>query len=207
MSALPEIQHENKQRWTQAEYLAFDRASDTKHELINGQIVAMTGASRWHNLAASGAHVALGVQLRGKPCELYQGDMRVQVSEDGEYYYPDLVVVCGEPQFVDTGLETLTNPTLIIEVLSESTERHDRGVKSFNYRQLESLQDYVLIWQNRPQIERYTREDDGTWKLLEVMGLDATMPLPSIEGELALADVYAKVDFEAVGETGEIDSE
>lgn len=188
MSALP------KRAWTAEEYLAFERASDEKHEFIDGNIYLMTGASREHNLVVFNLATILGNQLRERTCEAYINDMRVRV-QGRDYAYPDLVVVCDPPEFEDPHIDTLLNPTLLIEVLSPSTEQYDRGKKFESYRALKSLREYGLIAQDRPHIERYVRQAAGMWMLSEVNGLDASLELGSISCTLALTDIYAKVTF------------
>lgn len=180
--------------YTPEEYLAIEREAEYKSEYINGEMYAMSGASRKHNLVAGNVFGELRSQLRGKPCEAYIGDMRVKVSPTGMYTYPDVVAVCGEPRFEDTGLDTLLNPTVIIEVLSESTEAHDRGLKFAHYRRLESLADYVLVAQDKMRVEHYTRQGDG-WFLHDLSGPEETLRLPSIGCELSLRDVYDKVSL------------
>jgi Uma2 family endonuclease len=182
---------------TEAEYLAFERTSEIKHEYLDGQIYAMTGASQAHNQICFNVGGILYGQLSQKPCQGYPSDMRVKVQATGLYTYPDLSVVCGDSQLADGEFDTLLNPTLIIEVLSPSTESYDRGKKFQHYRQLESLQDYVLIAQDSPRIERFTRQTDDTWLLTDAVGMDAALDLPSIGCTLTLADVYQKVTFEA----------
>ncbi len=184
-------------RMTEAEYLAFERASDIRHEYLDGHVYAMTGASRAHNLISTYTAASLINQLRGRPCEVYASDMRVRVSATGLYTYPDVTVVCGNPQFADSALDTLLNPVLVIEVLSPSTESYDRGKKFQHYRQLESLREYVLISQDSPRVERFLRQDDGTWLLTDAAGLDASLELASVACTLALAEVYEKVTFES----------
>ena len=193
MSALPQ----ESTRMTEAEYLAFERTSEIKHEYLDGQIYAMTGASQAHNQICFNVGGILYRQLSQKPCQGYPSDMRVKVQATGLYTYPDLSVVCGDSQLADGEFDTLLNPTLIIEVLSPSTESYDRGKKFQHYRQLESLQDYVLIAQDSPRIERFTRQTDDTWLLTDAVGMDAALDLPSIGCTLTLADVYQKVTFEA----------
>ena len=145
---------------TEAEYLDFERASEFKHEFLAGEVFAMTGASRAHNLMSVNVITTLKNQLRGRPCEIYPGDMRVAVKATGLYTYPDISVVCGEAQFADDQLDTLLNPTVIIEVLSPSTERDDRGKKFQNYREIVALEEYVLIAQDSPRIERFLLQDN-----------------------------------------------
>lgn len=176
--------------WTEAEYLALERESDIRHEYLDGQIIAMSGASRAHNLITSSAHVLLYTQLQG--CELYQSDMRVKIHR--AYTYPDLVVVCGEPRFTDG--DTLLNPTLIIETLSPSTEMYDRGKKFQYYRQIAALQVYVLIAQDQARVERFTRQPSGEWLLTEFTDLNAVMALPAVNCELPLAKIYEQVKFD-----------
>jgi Uma2 family endonuclease len=127
---------------TAQDYLVWERQQETRHEYLEGQVFAMTGASRAHNMLCANILASLHGQLRGKPCEIYVNDMRVKVSETGMYTYPDLVAACGEPRFEDQAVDTLLNPVLIIEVLSDSTERHDRGAKFTHYRSVVSLKEY-----------------------------------------------------------------
>ena len=194
--------------FTRQEYLAWERKAETKHEYHDGVIVAMTGASRRHNRVTLDTVRSLGNQLEGTPCEPFANDMRVLVPECNRYFYPDVIVVCGEAQFEDEEFDTLTNPTLVVEVLSNSTERTDRRLKLDCYRTLPSLQTYALIAQDAPRIETYTRQDDGTWRYGAVSGLEASVSLPAIGCTLRLADVYARVAFapeiapEAERETG-----
>lgn len=173
-----------------------ERASEIKHALIDGEVIAMSGASRRHNLIVGSAYVAIYTQLRGRPCESYPSDMKVHMPNTGSFVYPDISVVCGEAQFDDDERDVLLNPTVIVEVLSPSTERFDRGAKFQRYREIASLQDYLLISQDTPHIERFMRQDDGFWRFNDVHGLDATLELPSIGCTLALADVYERVRFD-----------
>ncbi len=133
--------------------------------------------------------------LKGKNCESYSNDMRVFVPETGLYTYPDLVVVCGEPQFQDDVFDTLLNPVLIIEVLSDSTEGYDRGKKFQHYRSIETLQEYILISPDEARIEKYLKQGDGFWFFTEAVGLDSEIEFASIECKIALAEVYDKIDF------------
>ena len=179
---------------TPEDYLAVERSAEYKSEYFNGEIFAMAGASESHNTIVVNMTIHLGNQLKKRPCRLYANDMRVKVNPTGLYTYPDLVVVCGKGQFDDVHLDTLLNPTLIIEVLSDSTEAYDRGRKFEHYRHLDSLIEYVLIAQQRPHIESYRRQPDHQWLLTECSGLEATLRLQSIECDLALAEVYDKVE-------------
>jgi Uma2 family endonuclease len=188
-----------KSQLTPEQYLAFERASPLRHEYHAGSIFAMSGASRAHNLIAGNLCAELSRQLRDRPCEAYITDMRVLVRPTGLYTYPDIVAVCDEPQFQDSAVDTLLNPTLIIEVLSPSTEAHDRGAKFAHYRRLESLRQYVLVAQDQVRVERYTRQGDE-WLLAELGGLGETLDLASIDCAVRLRDVYAKVRFGAAAD-------
>lgn len=178
---------------SEEEYLAQERAGDTKHEYRRGVVVAMVGASREHNLIITDTVRTLSTQLRKRPCELYANDMRLKVAAAGKYFYPDIMVVCGEPRFADDYIDNLLNPTVIIEVLSPSTEAYDRGEKFEHSRTIESLREYLLIAQDRYHIDHFVRQDDGTWVLSDADGLEATIALPSIGCTLPLAEVYEKV--------------
>ncbi len=191
MSALP-----IEQIWTADEYLAWESEQSTKFELIDNYIVAMSGASRAHNIITVNITASLYFQLRKKPCEVYQADMRVQAERESSYTYPDVVVVCGEPKFRhDTNPETLQNPTLIFEALSPSTEDIDRGRKFAQYLQLPSLEGYFLVSQDKPRVESYTRQVDG-WLYQDHAGLDAKLRIDAIGVSLSLEDIYHKVPFE-----------
>jgi Uma2 family endonuclease len=185
-------------RLTAQQYLEIERRAEYKSEFLNGELFAMSGASRAHNLIATNVTRELSGQLRGRPCETYASDMRVKVSVTGLYTYPDVVVVCGEAEFEDAHVDTLLNPTVIVEVVSPSTEAYDRGEKFAQFRELASLQGYILIAQDRPRIERFRRSEGKDWLFSAVDGLEETAHLTSIGCDLALADVYERVQF-AVG--------
>ena len=176
-----------------ADYLAMERASPERHEYFQGEMFAMGGASRKHNLITLNASASLHSQLATSDCEIYSSDMRVKISPSGHYVYPDVVVTCVQPRFEDDQLDTLLNPQAIIEVLSESTEQYDRGKKFERYRQIESLQEYFLVAQDRPHVERFERGEAGAWVLTEATGLEATIDVKSAGCTLKLGDVYAKV--------------
>ena len=178
---------------TSQEYLTLEKRAEYKSEYIAGTIVAMSGASRKHNLIVTNIVISLGQQLRGRPCEVYANDMRVKMPASDLYVYPDVVVVCGSPQFEDGDLDTLLNPTLVIEVLSQSTEFRDRGVKAQGYRLRDSLAEYLLIAQDRCRIEQYVRQTDNQWLLVDFRALDETINLVSLHCALAIQDVYDRV--------------
>jgi len=179
---------------TPAEYLAFERQQiDAKHEYLHGQITAMNGASREHNLIVGNAFASLHAQLRGRGCEGYSNDMRVHIPATGLYTYPDIAALCGEPVFEDDQFDTLLNPLVIIEVLSASTEAYDRGAKFAHYRSIESLRAYVLIAQDRPHIELFERGTDGRWVLSEAKGLEGRLELEALGCVLKLSEVYDRI--------------
>jgi Uma2 family endonuclease len=182
------------QRYTPEEYLALERKAEYKSEYINGFIVAMAGASEEHILIVTNVVGELRARLKGQPCRTYSNDMRVRVSATGVYTYPDVVVVCGERHFDDTRKDTLLNPTLIVEVLSESTEAYDRGDKFAHYLRLESLQEYVMIAQDKARVERYLRQE-GDWRFTVIDDLDGTLSLASVGCELPLREICDLVDF------------
>ena len=173
-----------------------ERASEEKHEFLDGEIYLMSGASRNHNLVMANTLASLHGQLREHPCNVYPSDMRVKISDFGQYTYPDISVTCDPEHVEDNQQDTLLNPIVIIEVLSPSTESYDRGKKFQHYRALDSLQEYVLIAQDQARIERYLRQPSGEWLLADAVGLEAVIELSSIECTLALADVYSKINFE-----------
>jgi Uma2 family endonuclease len=195
MSALPQP----KPYLTPEEYLALERQAETKSEYWQGETYALAGASTAHTIIGANTLAELVMQLKGRPCTVHTSDLRVKVARAGLYTYPDVTVVCGKAEFDDRSEDTLLNPTVIIEVLSPSTEAYDRGTKFEFYRTLESLTDYLLISQSKPIIEHFARQPDDRWLLSTYKGLDAVAPVPSIGCELRLADVYDKVTWPAEG--------
>lgn len=178
------------------DYLAAERESLEKHEYFDGEIFLMSGASDGHNTINGNAYASLHFQLKKRPYKAYQSDMRVHIPKTGLYTYPDIAVVCEKPQFLPDGeLDTLTNPGLIVEVLSSSTEGYDKGAKFDNYRSLESLREYVLISQSAKQVMRYTKQSNGDWLLTDFIGDRTEIALASIECRLSTDDIYDKVDF------------
>lgn len=189
-------------RYTPAEYLARERPSATRHEYLDGYLFEMAGASREHNLITSNLNRELGSQLRDRPCEVYSSEMRVCVGPTGLYTYPDVVVVCGEPRFQDGELDTLLNPTVLVEVLSPSTEAYDRGLKFGHYRRLATVREYVLVAQDRVLVERFTRQGEE-WLLAELNRPEDVLRLASIGCEVPLREIYAKVEFADTEKTAE----
>jgi Uma2 family endonuclease len=182
---------------TEQEYLACERKAEFKSEFYRGEMFAMAGATREHNLIASNVNRSLGNQLAQRPCEVYQSDMKVRVGATGLHTYPDVVVGCGELQFADDERDVLLNPVFLVEILSQSTAAYDCGPKAAHYRLLDSLQEFLLIDQNVPFVEHYIREDAETWRVTRHQGLEATVEQPSIACRLPLAEAYAKVQFVA----------
>lgn len=191
MTALP------KQKYVSPEdYLAMERESLERHEYFDGEIFQMSGASEGHNTIASNINASLHLQLKKRPCKVYQTDMRVHIPKTGLYTYPDISVVCGKPQLLpDANPDTLTNPILIVEILSSSTENYDKGAKFDNYRSLESLGEYVLVSQDAKKVIRYTKQTNGSWILMDIIGDKTEIELSSIQCALAMEDIYDKVEF------------
>ena len=178
---------------TPEEYLAVERGSEAKSEYLAGEVFAMVGASRRHNLITSNIIRVLGNQLLDRPCNVYPSDMRVKVSAIGKYTYPDVVVACEEEAFDDAEQDTLLNPLVIVEVLSESTEAYDRGKKFEHYQYIESLTDYLLVSQDPYRVEHYVRQGGRDWKYSEYHAAEDVLKIGVIGCELTLKDVYAKV--------------
>lgn len=177
------------------DYLALERVAAEKSEYFNGQIYAMAGASPRHTLITANTIACLHAVLKDRPCAVHTGDLRVKVSPVGLYTYPDVVVVCGRPYFDDEQQDTLLNPTLLVEVLSKSTEAYDRTRKFEHYRWLESFTDYVLISQERALVEHWARRPDNRWLGSFYMGLENIVPIESLGVELATADIYDKIEW------------
>ena len=173
------------------EYLTFERQSQRKHEYIDGEVREMVGASRPHNLIAGNIAYAIQSQIRGRPFEVYQSDMRVRIPQ-GPYYYPDVTVAPSPPELEDEEADTLLNPLVIVEILSPSTRRTDRGEKLDNYRRIPSLTDYLIVAQDRMWIDRYVR-DGSEWRLEDFSKADDAVKLEGTGCELPLADVYDRV--------------
>jgi Uma2 family endonuclease len=181
-----------KKHYTIDEYLQLEQSTREKHEFFQGEIFAMGGASEAHNLIVGNVLAELRQKLRGKPCRVYPSDLRVKVDRSGLYTYPDVVVVCGQPRFEQPG-ETLLNPTLLVEVLSDSSEAYDRGKKSEQYRTMASLTDYLLIAQDRALVEHYNRQPEDRWLLHAATRLQDSIAIASLGCTLPLEEVYFNV--------------
>jgi Uma2 family endonuclease len=178
------------------EYLLVERQANQRSEFCGGEMFAMAGASDAHETISGNCFGLLWQQLRSRGCGIYKSDMKVRVST-GRYTYPDVAAVCGERKFADEKKDVLLNPTVIIEVLSDSTAAHDRGDKASDYRLLPSLRELLIVEQSRPQVDCYVRSDANTWTWISVQGLEASIDLLSVDCSLRLGDVFAGVDFPA----------
>jgi len=182
-------------RLTESEYLALERAAPFRSEYFDGEMFAMAGGSPMHSLIAANLIGEFRNKLKGGPCKAYTGDLRLKVEATGLLTYPDVSVVCGPLQFASGTDDTVVNPTLLIEVLSDSTEAYDRGEKFQHYRQMPSLKEYLLVSQRLPRIEQYGRRPNAEWALRVAEGKDAKLTLPALEITLELNEVFAGVDF------------
>ena len=191
MSAAPKL------KMTPQEYLVRERLAEFKSEYYRGEVFAMAGASAAHSLITVNITAELRTQLKGGPCLVFNNDMRVKVSPTGLYTYPDATVVCEEPTFEDEIFDTLLNPRVIVEVLSDSTEKYDRGDKFRQYRNLASLQEYVVVSQTEAVVETFVRKPDDSWSLSTFAGMETTLAFGSIPLRIPLREVYAGVKFPA----------
>ncbi|HUZ57983.1 MAG TPA: Uma2 family endonuclease [Hanamia sp.] len=188
MSAIPKIGISEK------EYLDEERKALNKSEYYKGEIFAMAGATKVHNAIVGALLGELYGFLKGKSCNVYPGDLRVHNSENTLYTYPDVIVVCGKEEYLDDEFDTLLNPTVLIEVLSPSTENYDRGTKFKLYRSIPSLKNYVLVSSTEYAAEVYTRIENDEWKLNTTKGKTGNIHINAIDFDLSLTDVYAQVD-------------
>jgi Uma2 family endonuclease len=191
MSTVP-----HKKYYTAEEYLGLEKASPYKSEYYRGEIFAMAGASFSHNVIVANLVASLHSQLKGTPCRPLASDQRVRVSKSDRYTYPDVTVLCGEPLFDKLDDQSIINPRVIIEVLSDTTEKYDRGTKLNFYRELESLAEYILVSQNAPHLEQYVRQANNSWLLTCSEGLDASLLIKSMQCRLLLAEIYDGVTFD-----------
>ena len=182
-------------RLTEAEYLQVERAAEVKSEFFEGEMFAMAGGTPQHSLIATNLVAEFHNRLRNHPSVAYNADLRIKIEATGLCTYPDLSVICGPLQLAGGTEDTVVNPTVLVEVLSDSTEAYDRGKKFELYRQIVTLQEYLLVSQKEPRIEQFIREADGRWLLNERAGLDASLDLPSLRIALSLAEVFAKAKF------------
>ena len=184
-------------RLTPDEYLSVERKSEIKHEYADGRMYAMSGGSLAHSHIEGSIVAVLKRLLAGGNCRVSTSNLRIQISPSGPFVYPDAAVYCGDAELSDDYRDSLLNPRVVFEVLSKSTEAYDRGQKFAQYRRIESLKDYLLVSQTESRIEVFSRTETGKWELAEFIGNDATCAIPSIGCEIALAEVYRDVTFEA----------
>jgi len=183
---------------TEQEYLEIERAAEFRSEFFQGEMFAMAGGTPMHSLIAANTIGELRAALERGPCLVFESNLRVKVESSGLYTYPDLSVACEAPRFADENEDTLVNPIVLVEVLSESSEGYDRGRKFEMYRRIPSLREYILVSQWEPRIESFVRQGDGTWLLQEAVGPESSLTITSLGVTLSLARVYAKVDFSRV---------
>lgn len=192
-----------KLHYTEEEYLRIERAADTRSEYYRGEMFAMAGASRFHSAVKDNLITRLNLQMNSSGCRTYSSDMKVWSPFTGLYSYPDIVIVCGQAEMKDKkNADVLMNPKIIVEVLSQSTEGYDRGFKFKSYKRIESCQEYVLVSQNEPCIETFTRQPNNLWLHKIFEGIDSDLVLTSIPVRIPLREVYQDVDFDEVNEFG-----
>ncbi len=183
-------------RYTLEEYFALELASEEKYEYFDGEVFNMSGGSPAHEQIIANLIVELRNKLRGRGCRVFPSNLRVKVPSQPPYRYPDLTALCDVPRYEKIGgIEALTNPSLIVEALSPSTEGYDRGDKFTHYKSIESLTEYLLIAQHRPHVTRYLKSEGGRWIHEEVNDLDSSLILPALDCELNLRDVYENIEF------------
>ncbi|MBF0259095.1 MAG: Uma2 family endonuclease [Desulfamplus sp.] len=191
-------QPQNKEGITPKEYLEFEKTSETRHEYFDGEIFAMVGATLNHNQISGNIFGELRNQLKQSPCRAFVNDLRVKVQEIDKYTYPDIVVACGDIELEkEIGMETLINPLVIIEVLSDSTEAYDRGIKFQHYRLISSLKEYILVSQHSCLVEKFVRSNGEKWLYSTYEEMDKTMIIEAVQCEIALSEVYRWVNFKA----------
>ena len=186
-----------RKTFTESEYLELERNADFKSEYYNGETFAMAGASLIHNKIVSNLIFLFNQFLKDKPCDVYPSDLRLQVEKSGLYTYPDITIVCGKTELLDNKFDTLKNPTVLIEVLSDSTEKYDRGQKFSFYREIPSLKEYILVSSKTMKIEKFKRLEDGNYLYIE-SNEHQPFPIDSIDMNLNLEDVYNKIDWTLV---------
>ncbi len=190
---------EKKLFYSKEEYLEMEAAADYKSEYHNGEIFAMSGGSPNHSKICFNLNRRVGEAIDNKDCYGFESNMKLAIEKSNSYVYPDLMVVCGDVELAENTSDAITNPVLIIEVLSPSTESFDRGLKFSYYRSLPSLKEYVLVSQDKALIESYYRQDEKVWIYTAVRELEDTIFLRSIDTELALSEVYRKIIFNETG--------
>lgn len=191
-------------RLSPTQYLEIERAADFKSEYYRGEMFAVSGGTYAHALIGNNFSAELRSALKGHSCSAVGSDLRIRTGERGLYTYPDATVICGEPEFADGRKDTLANPFLIVQVLSKSTEAHDRGLKFAEYRLIDSLREYVLVSQTEPRVETFLRQPGGEWIMTEFVGFESLCILRSLEITIPLAEIYARVPPAALAPSSEI---
>jgi Uma2 family endonuclease len=186
-------------RYTPQEYYALEREAAYKSDYYNGEIFAMSGGMSRHSLISANITGEMRQRLKGKPCAAYASNQRLKAKATGFRCYPDVSIYCGKLEYdpEDSQSETAINPTVVFEVLSKSSERYDRGFKARNYRRIESLAAYILVSQTAAEVEVYTRDEDGDWKLHEINGLDSSVHIPGVDLMLPMGEIYDRVELGA----------
>lgn len=186
---------QKKKKITPEEYLEFEKNSELKNEYFDGEIFAMVGAGKNHNIISVNISGELRHKLKGTSCMNFVGDMRVKVEKIEKYTYPDIVVACEKIEFLEDELDSLVNPVVIIEILSNSTESYDRGLKFQHYQLIQSLQEYILVSQYHCQVEKYKRSEKNSWIYTSFNEINHALKIESIKCELPLSEIYHKVDL------------
>jgi len=182
-------------RLSEAEYLEIERAAEFKSEFFEGEMFAMAGGTVQHSLIATNLAGEFRNRLKGGRCVAYNADLRIKIEATGLFTYPDLSIICGPLRFAEGTEDTVVNPTVLVEVLSDSTEAYDRGRKFEHYRQIPTLQAYLLVSQQAPRVEQFIRQAEGRWLLEEAAGMDRHLELPALEISISLAEIFANVSF------------
>lgn len=189
------LKAQSQKLYSPEEYLVREESAETRSEYVDGVIVAMAGSSFAHQRITTNVTVFLDSKLRKKGCHVLPTDMKVRVESVNKFYYPDVTVVCNNPEFYKERKDTIVNPQLLIEVLSPKTEAADRGEKFFAYQTLSSLLEYVLISQDKHLVETFTKQSDGSWRYLATIGLDSVIDLQSVGAELSIREIYDLVEI------------
>lgn len=200
MSAVP------TPRYTLQEYVAREEVAEYKSEFYRGEVFAMSGGTVRHNIISGNIFTGLKNRLRGSGCRPFTSDQRIRIPNDDFDTYPDASVVCGEIQLDEIDRNAIVNPRLLVEVLSPSTEKYNRGKKFDLYRDAESLREYILISQDEPHVERFVKQSDGSWNLMVYKGLDSALELPSLSCSIPLSEIYEDVNFDSEGDLPAIQS-
>lgn len=186
------VSQQRAREFTEAEYLLIEKQANYKSEFLYGQIYAMAGGTPEHSQIAANIIGELRNRLKGRPCRTFTSDLRVKVQATTLNTYPDVTIICGQPMYEG---DTLLNPTVIFEVLSSSTEAEDRGFRFEHLRQIPSLQHYILVAQDRPRLECFSRQSDETWPCLLIEGITASLSIPALDCDLPLSEVYDQLTF------------